>query len=45
MTVRRLREQMEMTKELRGVVVKQEETVHEMSKQMVEIKERMTEEL
>jgi hypothetical protein len=30
---------MGMTKELKGVVVKQEETWHEMSKQMVEVKE------
>jgi len=36
---------MEMTKELKEAVAKQEETMHEMGKQMVEMKERMTEEL
>ncbi|KAF6527839.1 hypothetical protein HZS61_008141 [Fusarium oxysporum f. sp. conglutinans] len=40
-----LREQMEMTKELKEAVAKQEETVREMGKQMVEIKDQMTEEL
>jgi myosin heavy subunit len=40
-----LKEQMEMTKELQEAVAKQEQTVHEMGKQMVEMKERMTEEL
>src|SRR6478609_360869 len=40
-----LKEQMEMTKELQESVAKQEETVREMGKQMVEIKEQMTEEL
>jgi uncharacterized coiled-coil protein SlyX len=36
---------MEMTKELNEAVAKQEETVHEMGKQMVEIKEQITEKL
>uniref|UniRef100_A0A4E9ENG8 Uncharacterized protein n=1 Tax=Gibberella zeae TaxID=5518 RepID=A0A4E9ENG8_GIBZA len=36
---------MEMTKELKEAVAKQEKPVHEMGKQMVEIKEQMTEEL
>ncbi|KAH7464139.1 hypothetical protein FOMA001_g17817 [Fusarium oxysporum f. sp. matthiolae] len=40
-----LKEQMEMTRELREAVAKPEQTVHEMGKQMVEIKEQMTEEL
>ncbi|SPJ70278.1 related to reverse transcriptase [Fusarium torulosum] len=40
-----LKAQMEMTKELKGVVAKQEETMHEMGKQMVVIKDQMTEEL
>ncbi|RYC77154.1 hypothetical protein BFJ63_vAg19972, partial [Fusarium oxysporum f. sp. narcissi] len=40
-----LKEQMEMTKELKEAVAKQEETVREMGKQMVEIKDQMTEEL
>jgi hypothetical protein len=40
-----LKEQMEMTRELKEAVAKQEETVHEMGKQMVEIKDQMTEEL
>ncbi|KAG7402750.1 hypothetical protein Forpe1208_v016984 [Fusarium oxysporum f. sp. rapae] len=34
-----------MTKELKEAVAKQEETVREMGKQMVEIKDQMTEEL
>ncbi|EGU87747.1 hypothetical protein FOXB_01736, partial [Fusarium oxysporum f. sp. conglutinans Fo5176] len=40
-----LKEQMEMTMELREAVAKQEEIVHEMGKQMMEIKDQMTEEL
>ncbi|RKK45061.1 hypothetical protein BFJ69_g18273 [Fusarium oxysporum] len=40
-----LKEQMEMTRELREAVAKQEETVHKMGKQMMEIKDQMTEEL
>src|SRR6478609_4666683 len=40
-----LKEQMEMSRELKEAVAKQEETVREMGKQMVEIKEQMTEEL
>ncbi|RYC79453.1 hypothetical protein BFJ63_vAg17665 [Fusarium oxysporum f. sp. narcissi] len=40
-----LREQMEMTRELQEAIAKQEETMHEMGKQMVEIKDRMAEEL
>ncbi|RKK64609.1 hypothetical protein BFJ68_g18683, partial [Fusarium oxysporum] len=40
-----LREQMEMTKELKEAVAKQEETVRGMGKQMVEIKDQMTQEL
>jgi hypothetical protein len=40
-----LKEQIEMTKELKGVVARQEETMHEMGKQMVEIKDQMTGEL
>ncbi|EXM12452.1 hypothetical protein FOTG_19047 [Fusarium oxysporum f. sp. vasinfectum 25433] len=40
-----LKEQMEMTRELKEAVTKQEQTVHEMGKQMVEIKDQMTEEL
>ncbi|KAL9572083.1 hypothetical protein ACKAV7_003800 [Fusarium commune] len=40
-----LKEQMEMTRELKEAVAKQEETVREMGKQMVEIKDQMTEEL
>ncbi|KAI8411154.1 hypothetical protein FOFC_07748 [Fusarium oxysporum] len=36
---------MEMTRELTEVVAKQEETVHEMGKQMVKIKENMAEKL
>jgi hypothetical protein len=40
-----LREQMEITRELKEAVAKQEQTVHEMGKQMVEIKEQMTQEL
>ncbi|KAG6996665.1 RNA-directed DNA polymerase from mobile element jockey [Fusarium oxysporum f. sp. conglutinans] len=40
-----LKEQMEMTRELKEAVAKQEQTVYEMGKQMVEIKDQMTEEL
>jgi hypothetical protein len=38
-----LKEQMEMTKELQEAAAKQEQTVHGMGKQMVEMKEQMTE--
>ncbi|KAG6990776.1 hypothetical protein FocnCong_v020238 [Fusarium oxysporum f. sp. conglutinans] len=40
-----LKEQMEMTRELKEAVAKQEQTVYEMGKQIVEIKDQMTEEL
>ncbi|KAI7765540.1 hypothetical protein LZL87_007291 [Fusarium oxysporum] len=40
-----LKEQIEITKELKEAVAKQEETVHEIGKQMIEIKDQMTEEL
>ncbi|KAI3572210.1 hypothetical protein IWW34DRAFT_893440 [Fusarium oxysporum f. sp. albedinis] len=40
-----LKEQMEMTRELKEAVAKQEETVHDMGKQMMEIKDQVAEEL
>ncbi|EGU73676.1 hypothetical protein FOPG_19361 [Fusarium oxysporum f. sp. conglutinans race 2 54008] len=40
-----LKEQMEMTRELTEVVAKQEQTMHEMGKQMVKIKKNMAEKL
>ncbi|KAI8416573.1 hypothetical protein FOFC_02885 [Fusarium oxysporum] len=36
---------MEMTRELKEAVAKQEETVHDMGKQMVEIKDQIAEEV
>ncbi|KAL9565032.1 hypothetical protein ACKAV7_010821 [Fusarium commune] len=40
-----LKEQIEITRELKEAVTKQEETIREIGKQMVEIKDQMTEEL
>ncbi|RKL17458.1 hypothetical protein BFJ70_g14639 [Fusarium oxysporum] len=40
-----LKEQIEITKELKEAVAKQEQTVYKMGKQIVEIKDQMTEEL